>query len=52
LRQRDRRLSAPTFSPAGLYLAGVEYPARFGLPSAGLDELLESHMLPGVGAGR
>ena len=52
LRQRDRRLSAPTFSPAGLYLASVEYPAHFGLPSAGLDELLESHMLPGIHAGR
>src|SRR5690606_38771322 len=28
LQRRDRRLSAPTFSPAGLYLAGVEYPAH------------------------
>lgn len=47
LERRDRRLSAPTFSPAGLYLAGVEYPASFGLPRTGLDELLAGHMLPG-----
>jgi tRNA pseudouridine38-40 synthase len=32
LESRDRRLAAPTFSPAGLYLAGVEYPASFALP--------------------
>ncbi|TFL11316.1 tRNA pseudouridine(38-40) synthase TruA [Pusillimonas caeni] len=48
LQRRDRRLSAPTFSPAGLYLAGVEYPARFGLPRADLNELLATHMLPVV----
>lgn len=28
LAQRDRRLAAPTFSPAGLYLAHVEYPGH------------------------
>jgi len=33
LAARDRRLAAPTFSPAGLYLAGVEYDASFGLPA-------------------
>lgn len=48
LSQRDRRLSAPTFSPAGLYLAGVEYPAQFDLPRVDLNELLTRHMLPSV----
>ena len=33
LRHKDRRLAAPTFSAAGLYLAHVEYPAHFGLPA-------------------
>lgn len=51
LRQRDRCLAAPTFSPAGLYLAGVEYPPRFGLPSASLDALMATHMLPAAGSG-
>lgn len=49
LLQRDRCLSAPTFSPAGLYLAGVEYPARFGLPESRLDDLLAGHLLPVTG---
>ena len=44
LRQRDRRLSPPTFSAAGLYLARAEYPAVFGLPSKPVDESLESHL--------
>src|SRR5256712_12226219 len=30
---RDRRLAAPTFSAAGLYLLGVGYDARWGLPA-------------------
>jgi tRNA pseudouridine38-40 synthase len=30
---RDRREAAPTFSAAGLYLAGVEYDPAFGLPA-------------------
>ena len=30
----DRRLAAPTFAAAGLYLAAVSYPAQWGLPSA------------------
>ena len=46
LQQRDRRLSAPTFSPDGLYLAAVDYPPQFGLPRAELNELLAMHMLP------
>lgn len=33
LAGRDRRLAAPTFAPDGLYLAGVEYPARYDIGS-------------------
>lgn len=34
LAERDRRRAPPTFGAAGLYLAGVEYDPRFGLPEA------------------
>ncbi len=34
LASRDRRLAPPTFSPAGLYLAGIEYDAAFAIPQA------------------
>jgi len=33
LEGRDRTRGAPTFSPVGLYLTGVDYPARWNLPS-------------------
>jgi tRNA pseudouridine38-40 synthase len=33
LASRDRRRAAPTFGPQGLYLEGIEYDARWGLPS-------------------
>jgi tRNA pseudouridine38-40 synthase len=33
LVQKNRTLSPPTFSPNGLYLAGVDYDAKFNLPS-------------------
>lgn len=33
LLKADRRLAAPTFSPAGLYLVGVHYEPHWGLPS-------------------
>jgi tRNA pseudouridine38-40 synthase len=33
LNQQDRTLAPPTFSPNGLYLTGVNYPAEFGLPA-------------------
>lgn len=32
LEGRDRTRSAPTFSPAGLYLTGVDYPPHWNLP--------------------
>jgi tRNA pseudouridine38-40 synthase len=32
LAQKDRTLSPPTFSPNGLYLAGVQYDEKFALP--------------------
>lgn len=35
LAGRDRSRAAPTFSPAGLYLAGVEYESRWCLPGEG-----------------
>lgn len=34
LAARDRTLSPPTFAPDGLYLTGVGYDARWGLPNA------------------
>lgn len=33
LEKRDRTLSPPTFSPCGLYLTGVGYDEKWGLPS-------------------
>lgn len=42
LAARDRALAAATFSPADLYLAGVDYGPQAGLPSPGLrDPLLQ-----------
>lgn len=35
LAARDRSLAAATFSPAGLYLVGVDYGPQAGLPSTG-----------------
>ena len=33
LSGRDRTRGAPTFAAAGLYLAGIDYPARWNLPA-------------------
>jgi tRNA pseudouridine38-40 synthase len=37
LAAKDRTQAAPTFSPDGLYLAGIEYDAKFYLPEAFVD---------------
>jgi tRNA pseudouridine38-40 synthase len=37
LASRDRKSSAATAPPDGLYLAAVRYPAEFGLPGAAAD---------------
>ncbi len=39
LAARRRALGAPTFSPSGLYLAGVDYDPVFGLPTDSPDPL-------------
>lgn len=39
LAAKDRTKAAPTFSPDGLYLAGIEYDAKFGLPESFVDPL-------------
>lgn len=41
---RDRRLSAPTFSSAGLYLAQVRYPDEFALPVQPWKQSVFSHL--------
>jgi len=40
IAQRDRTLAAPTFSPDGLYLAGIDYDQRFALPETFVDPCL------------
>ena len=32
LAEKDRSIAAPTFSPAGLYLAHIEYPEKYCIP--------------------
>lgn len=44
LASRNRALAAATFSPAGLYLAGVDYGPHAGLPLAGLSDPLLQHV--------
>ena len=48
LANRDRRLAAPTFPAAGLYLVAVHYPARWGLPPA--DESAGQPLMPDLQA--
>ena len=45
LDSRDRTRAAPTFSPAGLYLAGVEYDASWALPPNPDLRRIEDQML-------
>lgn len=44
LERRDRRLSAPTFMPDGLYLAHVAYPGSPELPLRSAADALHHHM--------
>ncbi len=37
---KDRKQAAPTFSPDGLYLAGIEYDAKFAIPESFVDPQL------------
>ena len=45
LARRDRSLAAPTYSPAGLYFAGVEYAPRWQLPAG--DRIIGSSIFLG-----
>jgi tRNA pseudouridine38-40 synthase len=47
LESRDRNRAAPTFSAAGLYLAQVEYPARWQLPPAQDSAAIEAILAVG-----
>ncbi len=47
LESRDRNRAAPTFSAAGLYLAQVEYPARWQLPPAQDCSVIETTLAAG-----
>jgi tRNA pseudouridine38-40 synthase len=40
LEAKDRTKAAPTFSPDGLYLAGIEYDAKFAIPEAFVDPMI------------
>ena len=42
LASGDRRIAAPTFSAAGLYLVGVKYEPHWGLPNS------DDFFLPGM----
>jgi tRNA pseudouridine38-40 synthase len=44
LAARERRNAAPTFAPDGLYLSGIDYDGRFGLPRfRAAPQLLREH---------
>lgn len=45
LTQRDRKLAAPTFAPDGLYLTGVAYEAKWGIPMPGSESNMETLLL-------
>lgn len=44
LKQRDRRMAAPTFEASGLYFARVDYPDHFGLPIAAAQTQFVDHL--------
>lgn len=44
LQHKDRRQAAPTFSPAGLYLARVDYASHWNLPQSSLSTLVHRHL--------
>lgn len=46
LQSRDRTLAAPTFSPYGLYLAGITYEAKWNLPA--FNQFFPAAMILGV----
>jgi tRNA pseudouridine38-40 synthase len=48
LQSRDRTRAAPTFSPSGLYLAGVDYDAVWALPPQPDVELIEDAIFAGA----
>jgi tRNA pseudouridine38-40 synthase len=48
LQSRDRTRAAPTFSPAGLYLAAVDYDAVWALPPRPDVDAVEDAMLAGA----
>ena len=50
LQCRDRTRAAPTFSSAGLYLAGVEYDTAWALPPQPDIQAIEDVMLAGIHA--
>jgi len=50
MQGRDRTRAAPTFSPAGLYLAAVEYDAVWALPPQPDVQAIEAVMLAGIQA--
>lgn len=44
IAQKNRHLSAPTFSAEGLYLAGVDYPDHYALPNQSAKQLCQQHL--------
>ena len=50
MQSRDRTRAAPTFSPAGLYLAAVEYDTKWALPPQPDVDAIEDAMLAGAPA--
>ena len=44
LENKDRKLSAPTFSANGLYLVNVEYQPQYNIPSFNNEDLILKHL--------